>query len=436
MRILKIIVLSAFLVGAAYAQTPDKTKIQRQQARSLLIALSTDARAFQDQTLRARSLARIADALWRVDPEQGRLLFRKAWEAAEGADQENQRKLDEQIRQQRAKTGGGYAVNLPPNLRREVLRHAARHDRALSEEFLEKLKTEKAEAATSASRSGRLNESLSQRLGVARELMFGGDLERALQLAEPALAIVSMESINFLSDLRQKDPVAADRRYSTLLGTSANNPQADANTVSLLSSYIFTPHLFVIFTGSGTSSSQMSSTITPANVAPELRGAFFQTAAAILLRPLPPPGQDPGPAGIDGKYFVMRRLLPLFEQSAPPEMVESLRGHLNALNTVASESARGRNDEWINRGVSPDPPLADREQALYSTDSIAPGRPPNETRFTYRSRIWCRETEISGRESLPRRSKTPNCANSFPLTSTAYWFRTTSKRNRPNPRSS
>ncbi len=364
MKLLKIVFLSVFLVGSASAQAPDKEKIRRQQARSLLIALSTDARAFHDQTLRARSLARIADALWRVDPEQGRLLFRKAWEAAEGADQENQRKLDEQVRQQKAKTGGGYAINMPPNLRREVLRLIARHDRALGEEFLEKLKTEKTEVAAAASRAGRLNESLSQRLGVAKELMLSGDLERALQFADPALTVVSMETIDFLVDLRQKDQLAADRRYSILLGTSANSPQADANTVSLFSSYIFTPRYYVTFTSSGTSSSQMSSTITPANVSPEVRGAFFQTAAAILLRPLPPPGQDPGPAGIDGKYFVMKRLLPLFEQTASPEMVESLRGHLNALGTVVSESARGRNDEWINRGVRPETPVADREQAL------------------------------------------------------------------------
>ncbi|HVF24122.1 MAG TPA: hypothetical protein VM941_13630, partial [Pyrinomonadaceae bacterium] len=72
-----------------------KARTRRAQARALLVALSTDARGFQDQTLRARSLARIADALWQVDAEQARLLFRKAWEAAEGADQQNDRKLQE-----------------------------------------------------------------------------------------------------------------------------------------------------------------------------------------------------------------------------------------------------------------------------------------------------------------------------------------------------
>src|SRR5260370_950623 len=73
----------------------DRIRKERQaQARSLLISLASDARSFRDQTLRARSLARIADALWSVDPEQGRTIFRKAWEAAETADRESPERLN------------------------------------------------------------------------------------------------------------------------------------------------------------------------------------------------------------------------------------------------------------------------------------------------------------------------------------------------------
>src|ERR671926_633575 len=75
---------------------------RRARARALLISLSSDARSFRDQTLRARSLARIANALWPVDPEQARMLFRKAWEAAELADQDNAGKLKEEINRQKA----------------------------------------------------------------------------------------------------------------------------------------------------------------------------------------------------------------------------------------------------------------------------------------------------------------------------------------------
>jgi hypothetical protein len=369
---MKILTILLLLVTTAAAQAPDAKpdakaeRLRRQQARSLLIALSTDARAFPDQTLRARSLARIADALWTIDAEQGRLLFRKAWDAAEGADQESAKKLEADIQAQQAKTGKkSYAISTPPSIRREVLRLAAKHDRPLGEEFLDKLKQEKAEAAL---RPGRGTEAESQRLGLARELLRNDNIEGALQFADPALTNIGMDSLAFLTELRAKDAVAADKRYAAMLAATSNNSSADANTVSLLSSYIFTPGMYMTFVGTGMSTSQMVSTIKPAEVAPELRAAFFQTAAAILLRPLPAPGQEtpnPNGPGIDGKYLVIRRLLPFFEQYAAPEMVESLRGQLTALTEVASEGARKRtDDEWLNKGVKPDKPAADREQAL------------------------------------------------------------------------
>lgn len=341
-------------------------KERRAKARSLLVALSSDARTFHDETLRARSLARIADALWQVDAEQGRLMFRKAWDAAEVADSESDKKLQEEIQKQKSRTGGGYVIDTPPNIRREVLKLAAKHDRVLGEEFLEKLKAQKAEAATSTKTNpNNLGEAMNQRLSVARELMLNGDLERALQFADPALALVTVESINFLTQVREKNAALADARYAALLASSTNNPQADANTVSLLSSYIFTPGLHMVFSGTGTSTSQSSSTITPAQVAPELKNAFFQTAAAILLRPLPAPGQpDTTSAGIDGKYLVIKRLLPFFEQSAPPAMVESLRGHMSALNTLISDGARRYDQDALNEGMRAEKPVVDREQML------------------------------------------------------------------------
>jgi hypothetical protein len=70
---------SAAAKSAAPAEAALKLKERGAKARSLLVSLSSDARTFHDQTLRARSLARIADALWQVDAEQSRLLFRKAW---------------------------------------------------------------------------------------------------------------------------------------------------------------------------------------------------------------------------------------------------------------------------------------------------------------------------------------------------------------------
>jgi hypothetical protein len=343
------------------AEAERAARQRRDKARSLLVALAVDARSFRDQPLRARSLARIADALWTVDPEQARAMFRKAWEAAELADNESERKLQEDAAQQRAKTGGAYAFSLPPNLRREVLRLAARHDTALSEEFLEQLRTQKQEAAENISRS---SDATNQRLETARELLASGDAERALQLAEPALGRITMQTMNFLNQVRQSNPALADSRYAALLEQQAMNPQADANTVSLLSSYIFTPNLMITFTGgSGTSISQSGDKNEPAAVSPEIRNAFFNNALAILMRPSIP-GQEQGTAGIEGKYLVIKRLLPFFEQFASPDQTQTARSQLEALNAVVSESTRRRDDESIRRGVRPETSAEDREQQL------------------------------------------------------------------------
>ena len=70
-----------------------KADEQKALALSLLVSLATDARSFPDQTLRARTLARIADALWEPDPDQGRTLFRRAWDAATVAVHETLRKM-------------------------------------------------------------------------------------------------------------------------------------------------------------------------------------------------------------------------------------------------------------------------------------------------------------------------------------------------------
>src|SRR5215831_5226639 len=128
------------------AKDPEAERIlkeRRDNAQSLLLNLAADAGRFNDQKLRARTQARIADALWEADPERARALFRKAWEAAEAADKESQQRLQDEVKQQQAKNGGSAAVSGPPNLRGEVLRLAARRDRALREEFLAKLHAEK-----------------------------------------------------------------------------------------------------------------------------------------------------------------------------------------------------------------------------------------------------------------------------------------------------
>src|SRR3989442_9964742 len=349
-----------------------KARVEQQKALavSLLVSLSNDARSFSDQKLRARTLSRIADALWETDPEQGRALFRKAWEAAEFGDQESARRLEEERQRQQA-ASGSFALSAPPDLRSEVLRLVAKRDRALGEELLDKLKEARTREATDASSPARPDPldtpaAFKQRLHLANQLL-DTDVERALQFADPALGTVTMEGLNFLSFLRDKNPAAADQRYARMLRIADTDLKSDANTISLLSSYLFTPHFFTtIEPGGGQSWSQMNQRTPPPDVTPELRHGFFGTAAQVPLRPLRSREQDRRTCGLEGKYVVIQRLMPLFEQYETKEIVDQLRNELAVLGQGADQ--RGMRDDednnLIQHGLTPDRTAEDVEKSL------------------------------------------------------------------------
>lgn len=342
----------------------DRIRKERQShARSLLISLATDVRSFRDQALRARYQARIADALWEMDAEQGRILFRRAWEAAGNADRESKE---------------------PLNLRRQVLTLVARRDRLLADDLLEKLKADQEATMKENAKPSlwALSDALQQRLDVAESLLRFGDIERALQFADPVLGNVTISTIDFLTQLREKDPTAADQRYAALLANTGTNTLADANSVSLLSSYLFSPQTYVVFnTQGGADSSWMPSSFPPANVSPQLRLAFFQTAAGILLRPQPPPDQDQSTTGVAGKYMVVKRLIPIFDSYAPKEIAAALHNQFEALSSLVSIDLRKAEDESLHKGISAEKSLADAEQPLL--DQIERARTSSE-----RDELW------------------------------------------------
>jgi hypothetical protein len=132
----------------------------------------------------------------------------------------------------------------------------------------------------------------------------------------------------------------------------------------MLSSYLFTPHTFVTFDNNGSSVSSTSRNNAPAAVSPQLRDAFFRTAANILLRPLAPQGQDQTSAGVQGKYLMMKRLMPLFEQFASKETVDAVRTQMEALTNLVPEDARQRDDNTLREGIRPPMSNDDREKRL------------------------------------------------------------------------
>ncbi|MFL6336405.1 MAG: hypothetical protein ACJ754_24140 [Pyrinomonadaceae bacterium] len=360
-------------------------ELRRTTAISLVSTLADDARTFRDPALRARVQARAADALWDTEREKSLALFRRAWDEAEAADAEADRRVaEDRARQQRER---GYAsVQLPPSLRSEVLRLAAKRDRALGEEFLTRLdearKKELESAATSNERptdatngSGQPTEqgrpdpmetppALAKRLRLAIQMLDEVGVERATQFADPALGLVTPPGLEFLTRLRAKNAQAADERYAAMLGRAASNPASDANTASLLASYLFSPTLYMTFSatagsnanswGSGPGAPQP-----PLDVPPQIRAAYFRAAASILLRPTPTPDQDRTSAGRAGWYMVITRLLPLFDQYAP-DRAAALRGKQASLAPDAPEGIRGQNNNALTRGLVPEDPNRDR----------------------------------------------------------------------------
>src|SRR6202007_812264 len=90
------------------------------------------------------------------------------------------------------------------NLRREILELAARRDRALGDEFLRRMAAkDQAQAARSNDATGNASQmssaEMAERLNLARGFLRAGEIERALQFADPALIRATVGAIDFLT---------------------------------------------------------------------------------------------------------------------------------------------------------------------------------------------------------------------------------------------
>lgn len=338
----------------------------RQFAISFVISLANDARSFSDVVLRPRVLAQAGDVLWEADEVTARALFKRAWEEAEKGD-------SDEVTIKTKDNPPAMAMALRRisgrDLRFEVLSVIARRDRSLSEELLAKLKSdyerELNESGKSAVRDDWfVPEATSRRLQVASDLLKQGQTERAIEFAAPALTSVNVHTIGFLSELRAKNAAVADRFFTTLLTQAEFDPAANANTVSGLSSYVFTPGLYVTFSPEGgTRWTQPDETPTrPVNFSVPLRDRFFQVAANILLRPIQPTSQS-APGGNMATQNVINRLLPLFEQYVP-EIAASLRTRLVELSAGVSRQTGAAEHFMLTEGIQPQTNAGDALQQM------------------------------------------------------------------------
>jgi hypothetical protein len=343
-------------------------EVRRVIAIALVTSLADEARNYRDESLRVRVQVQAAEVLWETDRERALSLFYRAWETAGEVDKASERRSEEQRKRFLSGQGGPNFISRPLNLRLEVLRFTARRDRELGEKFLASLEEEKKEETDATSDSSPSNywdpteppAALNKRLELANLIMESGDVEGALRFADPALARATKPGIIFLYKLRQKNVAAADQRYAALLARTTVDPSADANSVSLLSSYAFTPLVFATVTPNGRAYGGEAAPA-PA-LSADVRSAFFHMAAQVLMRPLAAPGQDRTSAGRAGTYFVIARLLPLFQQQAP-DRVPELSAYLAGLTQDAPSALR---DDYtmLTAGFKPEAPPGDNTQEL------------------------------------------------------------------------
>lgn len=419
---------------------------RRATAITLVNSLADEARSFRDPVLRARVQAQAADALWETDQERARTLFRRAWDAAEQADQSSarQREADrnappalgsgggaprtvEDVRQIQGARAGALAASLnAPNLRSEVLRAAAHRDRALGEELLAKLQEARkqderdlnAETVASAASGGGGSNSASsspampstinqhetppddaRRLQLAIEFLQENDAERALQFAEPALSKVNSEVVEFLVDLREKNADAADQRFAALLARAASDPATDPNAVLILSSYVLTPHMYMnIENRGGLSTSQRAREINPPeNMAAAVRAGFAQFAAQELLRPLPSNESAESRFARSGAYFVIGRLLPFLEQTLPAA-VAPLRAQMAAIVPDIPEQARQGMDRNMTRGLVPESQRSDGMQEALDAAEKATDQDARDRAYLQAALIASRKGDAKARD--------------------------------------
>lgn len=351
------------------------SRTRRDYAVSLLSSLAVESQMF-DLRLRSHVQAQVANLLWNVDKLFARDLLLKAWEAAEAADY----KVDG-AGQQNFDQDSSFVV-YPREARREVIFLALQNDRLLGEQLLAKM-TKQDEKPDSKGDSSNISSDVVQgnkltlaemdRIDMARQLLENGETNRAAQFAGEALNRAAIPTLRFLSELRLRDATAADQLYLSLISRVVSDATADSNTVSLLSSYIFSPNLYVRIGNNGFPVLvQTPGPNGPVDISPNIRSAFLSAAAQILLRP----ASDATAQRVS--YMVATRLLPLFERFNP-NLAMQIRSRLNELSVsiplglkspeVVNKVKKGVNSTDSHEGIQD---LLDRAHLL--TNSAARDR--------------------------------------------------------------
>lgn len=332
-------------------QTDERVAARRTQAINLLIETANAARTFNDLLYRARIQALAADALWAFDEARARQIFRRAWDDAAAADRAEERALEE------AGISSSSDETTLTAARDEVLSKAAARDAGLAEAFMREMLADTARAESSKSNQPTRrtpwrepSQLGARRLALAYELLTGGEVRRAAQVAAPVVNEgVSGDLMEFILRLRMQAGGAAesDALYARLVERTAANQNADANDLLLLSSRIVSPQLMMVVDEKGglqfrSLPSARSSDIQNQRESAATRPFYNLAVSALLRSPFSRRAANPVQDRV-ARYFATGRLIPFFER-AGPEYAQFVPAMRQQLATLSSEIETGRRD--------------------------------------------------------------------------------------------
>ena len=180
------------------------------------------------------------------------------------------------------------------------------------------------------------------RLDVASALLAEGEAEAAAQIAGPVVQEgPSGDLVAFIVALRTKNAATSDLMLSQLVTATSANPNADANSILLLTAPLVSPGLLVVVDENGsTSFRSLTASVDPSQaqrpIDANLRQTILGTSADILLR-----GSSRLLSGAESRsaiayYFALARLKPMFDSMAS-QFSAAVEARLNELSSLVRD---------------------------------------------------------------------------------------------------
>jgi hypothetical protein len=289
---------------------------QQQRAIYLLEQLLDKSRDFDNEGLKIRIRARVADSLWDYDAARARQMFEDAFHAIDAFP------VNDSVRDRPANPN----ASPQSQLRNEIIRLISARDSELADKLIKTVADDSQKKDSDPSNFATTNNRAQLYLQSAR-LLLNTDPKRASQMLKVGIdtGLMGEELFDALDAFRSKDPALGDELFKYALVRSKNNSQYPALKFIVLAYYLF-PNF------GEPSGSHTTTGAAPPN--PALVAQFLNSAYAVLMLndSLAQPAVADSSQKMDIRsqmdYWAIQSLLPYFDQYLPDKGL-GLRGQLN-----------------------------------------------------------------------------------------------------------